>query len=157
MDKVYILGESLTELKECHSELIANGVKEREIHLLTETTNPPITPLNEFSRTDVFHSMQQFSIIGVVLAIIFFLVAWYLGWLAEHPILIPIISVGIVSFMTWEGGFIGIQKMQHQLVRFKNSLKNGKHVLIVDHVSLEDKGLSDIQHHHPRFSFYRSP
>ena len=42
------------------------------------------------------------------------------------------LAVVLLGFCTWEGGLIGIQKPNHNFARFKQALKDGKHVFFVD-------------------------
>ena len=61
-----------------------------------------------------------------------YLVAYFLE--VEGVIWVPVIflSIVVLGFCTWEGGFIGIQTRNKRFQRFDAALKEGKHVLFVD-------------------------
>ena len=53
------------------------------------------------------------------------------------------LSVVVLGFCTWEGGFIGIQVPNYQFKRFQRKLDEGKHILFVD-VDPEQEELLEI-------------
>jgi hypothetical protein len=60
------------------------------------------------------------------------------------------LSVIVLGFCSWEGGFIGIQEPHLDFQRFQDDLENGEHVLIVDADRDQEVILRKVVSEHPK-------
>jgi len=90
---------------------------------------------------------------GVIGASIILLAAWATG-IAETITWVPpvFLSIIILGFCTWEGGFIGIQKPHKEFKRFQDTLRSGKHVLLVDVSQDQESILQQVANAHPKLA-----
>jgi hypothetical protein len=101
-------------------------------------------------RQDVVHGTERGAVVGIIGAAITLLVAWGIGihetitWVP--PIFLAIIVLG---FCTWEGGLIGIQEPHSDFARFRDYLRSGKHVLMVDVGPEQEDTLRRVTIQHP--------
>ena len=56
----------------------------------------------------------------------------------------------VLGFCTWEGGFVGMQKLNHHFKRFESALEEGKHVFMVDLDPSQEISLSIALQDHPK-------
>ena len=56
----------------------------------------------------------------------------------------------LLGFCAWEGGLIGMQLINIHFQRFKNTLKQGKHVFFVDVEQGQEKALRKVMPRHPQ-------
>jgi hypothetical protein len=59
------------------------------------------------------------------------------------------LSIVVLGFCTWEGGFIGIQRTNVHFKRFEEVLDQGKHVFFVDLTADQEGILDDLVKRHP--------
>jgi len=74
-----------------------------------------------------------------------------MDWISSPAGWLPFIflSIVILGFCTWEGGFIGIQTNNINFRRFQRLLAQGKHVLFVDIHSSQQRKLDQVMLKHP--------
>ena len=63
----------------------------------------------------------------------------------------PFIFLAVIclGFFTWEGGFIGIQTVNHHFKRFETVLNEGKHVFFCDLEPGQEEVLERVINDHP--------
>ena len=59
------------------------------------------------------------------------------------------LSIIVLGFCTWEGGFIGIQRRNKHFERFEEVLKKGRHVFFVDVPPEQEDVLAQVVKKHP--------
>jgi hypothetical protein len=155
MRRHFYISNDLDELEAVEKELESHGVSTPHIHVLSLNDREVAqhTKLHEVEavlRTDVVHSTEIGALIGVVGAACVLGIAHFSGW-AEGPTWIPFVflSIVILGFCTWEGGFFGIQIKNKRFARFDAELKAGKHLFFVDIESEKEQLLFDIMDRHP--------
>ena len=139
MQRRYFIGSSLDDLEVFEEQLEAAGISVPQIHVLsrddTEVANHQhLHEVQSFMKRDVVHASLQGAVVGMGLSVLLFLAAYGLelthtsaGWMP-----FVFLSVVVLGFCTWEGGFIGIQKPNYKFVRFEKVLSEGRHVFFVD-------------------------
>ena len=123
-------------------------------------------PLAQFTlyTTWVLHNSFKFGwgptengwslfVVGVVAAALILLLTWTTG-IADTITWVPPIFLAIIilGFCTWEGGLIGIQKPHSDFIRFQDTLRSGKHVLLVDVSADQEHILHQVTNEHPKLS-----
>ncbi|PSW22181.1 NAD/FAD-utilizing enzyme [Photobacterium sanctipauli] len=138
MVRVFYISDDLDDLELVEYELELSGISAPQIHVLTDkdaevASHHHLHPVKSFMRNDVIHSTEIGAVIGIVVAALVLFFAYAsgvtdtVGWLPF--IMLAIIMMG---FITWEGGLFGFQELHYQFRRFKQVLKSGRHVLMVD-------------------------
>lgn len=153
----YFISSDLDDLEVLEEELERRGVETTQIHVLslddTATENHPhIHDVSSFMKSDVIRSGQWGLMIGISGAILVLLTAWSMDWTNSAAGWIPFIflSVVILGFCTWEGGFLGIQRENQHFVRFHDDLEAGRHIFFVDLLPDQEGILDELTKQHPR-------
>lgn len=134
----YYITDRLEDLAQVEQALISQGMLDSQIHVLSEQdAEVAMLQLHEVEsvlKKDVIHSTKIGAMVGCILAIITLLFAYFMNWFNSPSGWLPFVflSIIIIGFCTWEGGFIGIQTDNINFRRFKRLLTNGMHVLFVD-------------------------
>lgn len=155
MVKHYYVSDNLDELALIEQELESIGIKESQIHVLSESTaeveNHHLHPVNSLLQQDTIHSGEVGAIVGVVGALFVLAFSYLMGWTASPAGWLPFIflSVVIFGFCTWEGGLIGIQKPNINFAPFQKLLHEGKHILLIDSSKQQESKLKKVIDRHP--------
>ncbi|MFD2165029.1 NAD/FAD-utilizing enzyme [Thalassotalea euphylliae] len=152
----YFISEDLADLKDVEQELTAQGITEPQIHVLSEDDSAvdqhDLPEVESVLKKDVVHSTEVGAIVGVIASSATLLAAYMLGWTESPAGWLPIVFLAIIilGFCTWEGGFIGIQRVNVHFKRFQEVLRKGKHVLFVDIEPSQEPILAKVVIGHPR-------
>ncbi len=138
MKRHYFISNDLDDLDRIEDELEHSGFVTPQIHVISRddagvASHEHLHEVEAVMRTDVVRSMKRGALVGLIAAPIILLIAYYLG-LPEKWTWVPFICLSIVvlGFCTWEGGFFGIQEPHNQFKQFERALDDGSHVLFVD-------------------------
>ena len=138
MKRHYFISDDLEDLDHVEQELEENGFVTPQIHVLSRddagvAQHGHLHEVEAVMRTDVVRSMKVGAAIGLLAAPTVLVLA-HLFDLPEKTSWVPFICLSIVvlGFCTWEGGFLGIQMPHHQFKKFESALAEGKHILFVD-------------------------
>ncbi|HBX54455.1 magnesium transporter [Pseudomonas sp. UBA2684] len=155
MNRHYYISDNLDDLETVERELEAGGISTEQIHVLSEkdadVEQHHLHDVPSFMKQDVVHSGEIGAVVGVVLAALVIGSAYWLGWTDTAAGWMPFIFLAIVvfGFCTWEGGFFGIQVPNTHFRRFKQNLKEGKHIFFVDVEPEQEALLEQVVKHHP--------
>jgi hypothetical protein len=115
MKRHFFVTQDLDDLELVEQELQARGVDKPHMHVLSnDDSQVQLHHLNDVEavlRKDVVRATEIGAVIGVVAAVVVLLVAYLSGATNTAAGWLPFIflSVVVLGFCTWEGGFIGIQ------------------------------------------------
>jgi hypothetical protein len=135
----YFISDDLDDLELLEDQLEHHGVEKPQIHVLSNDAEGVENHLHlhavqSLLKNDVIHSGLIGAFAGVFAASVMLVCVHFFelnespaGWLPFY-----FLSVLIVCFCTWEGGFIGFQNPNYHYSRFEQSLAEGNHVFIVD-------------------------
>jgi hypothetical protein len=155
MKRHYYVSDDLDDLELIENQLEDAGVSTPQIHVLSEDDagleEHHLHQVEAVLKKDVVHGTEIGAVIGVLGAAIILGGTWYSG-LAETYTWVPAIflSVIVLGFSTWEGGFIGIQKPHVDFERFQDDLHSGKHILFVDADPEQEDLLRKVVGEHPK-------
>lgn len=155
MKRHYYISDDLDDLDVVEHTLEANGVTTPQIHILSENEAGieahHLHGVEDVLKKDVVRSTEIGFVIGILAAISVLVLANFSG-LTETYTWVPAIflSVVVLGFCTWEGGFIGIQRPHHDFSRFEGDLHAGRHVLFVDVDPEQESILENIVSAHPK-------
>ena len=153
----YFISDSLDDLEIFEEQLEAAGVATPQIHVLSTNDadvakHSHLHAVQSLLRSDVIHSTTRGALVGILVSALALSVAHFAGWTQTAAGWMPFIflAVIILGFCTWEGGFMGIQKPNHNFARFEQVLKDGKHVFFVDLEPNQEAPLEQILKAHPQ-------
>lgn len=155
MKRHFYLSDNLNDLEQVEKELEDNGVDTPQIHVLSQDSagaeKHHLHQVEAVLKKDVVHSMEIGAVIGVILAPLILVIAYFSGWTESAAGWLPFIflSIVVLGFCTWEGGLFGIQEPHYQFKQFQKDLKSGKHVFFVDVSTEQEIILENVVKSHP--------
>jgi hypothetical protein len=155
MKRHYFISDNLDDLDRIEDELERRGVAKPQIHVLSKDdagveTHQHLHNIEAILKQDVVHGTILGATLGLVAAALVLLVA-YLTRLPETYTWMPFYFLSIVmfGFVTWSGGFYGIQTPHKDFRRFQKDLDNGRHVFIVDVDPAQESIVKQMEKDHP--------
>ena len=155
MKRHYFISDNLDELDHLEQELERRGVVTPQIHVLSKDdrgvdNHEHLHNIESVFKQDVVHG----TILGVffgALAAALVLAIGYLTTLPETYTWTPFYFLAIVmlGFITWSGGFYGIQTPHKDFKRFQKDLDKGKHIFIVDIDPSQEDIVKQLDREHP--------
>lgn len=154
MKHAYYLSEDLNELEQVHNELIETGLKDNDIHVLSDDeANVEIHHMrnvNPFMKTNVVRALLLGAGVGLVMGGLMMSVPFVFGFSASlGSIPFTLGALFLLGFATWEGGFLGLQKAHPKFSEVLNRIHKGKHLLIVDYSENKASQLGAVKSQHP--------
>ena len=153
----YFISDNLDDLEVFEEQLEADGVATPQIHVLSSNDadverHVHLHAVQSLLRSDVVHSTTLGAMVGVVAAVLVLSIAHLAGWTQTAAGWMPFIFLAVIllGFCTWEGGFLGIQKPNHNFARFEQALNDGKHIFFVDLVPQQEATLDKVLKAHPK-------
>lgn len=138
MNRHYYVSDNLDELEQLEQELEASGIPVEQIHVLSEQDaeleRHRVHGVPSVMKTDVFNLGWRGALVGLALAVLVLLVAWWAGWTATRAGWAPFVFLALVlfGFSVWESGFFGFQRRNQHFQALQKTLEEGRHVLFVD-------------------------
>ena len=155
MKRHYFISNDLDDLDRIEVELEQSGVAKPQIHVLSRDdagvdTHAHLHNIESVLKQDVIHG----TIVGALFGLLAASLALGLGYLSNLPATytwMPFYFLAIVlfGFVTWSGGFYGIQTPHKEFRRFQKDLAEGRHVFIVDADPSQEDIVKRIQDRHP--------
>ncbi len=138
MKRQYYISSDLADLKLVEQELKSEGITTPQIHVLSandaEVEKHHLHAIEAVLKQDVVRSTRLGAAAGIVVAVIIMLLVYILQWHTSSAGWLPFafLSIVMLGFCTWIGGFIGIQVPNYEFKKFQSLLDEGKHVFFVD-------------------------
>jgi hypothetical protein len=155
MNRHYFVSDDLDDLDGIEEELERRGIFRPQIHVLSKDdagveTHKHLHNIESVFKQDVVHGTLVGAIIGLCAAALVMTIA-YLSNLPETYSWISFIFLAIVlfGFITWSGGFYGIQTPHKEFRRFQKELNSGKHIFIIDVDFSQESIIKQLQIDHP--------
>jgi hypothetical protein len=155
MKRHYFICSDLDDLDRIEVELEQSGVSKPQIHVLSQDdagveTHEHLHNIESVLKQDVIHG----TITGALFGLLAGALALGLGYLSNLPetyTWMPFYFLAIVlfGFVTWSGGFYGIQTPHKEFRRFQKDLAEGKHVFIVDVDPEQEAVIARVEARHP--------
>jgi len=156
MKHSYYLSDNLDELERVHDELIEGGLRDRNIHVLSdadaEVDQHHIRAVNSVGKTGMLAYMIRGGIIGAALAVLIIALAEVFG-LSETAVgSAPIIAgaIALFGFCIWEAGLLGFHHRNHKFNSMRAALSYGEHLLILDYTDKHRGFVERVLNNHPR-------
>lgn len=155
MKRHYFISNNLDDLDRIEDELERRGVARPQIHVLSKDdtgidNHKHLHNIEAVFKQDVVHGTIVGALLGLLAAALVMAVT-YLTKLPETYTWMPFYFLSIVmfGFITWSGGFYGIQTPHKDFRRFQKDLDNGKHIFIVDVDASQEGLMKQIEKDHP--------
>ena len=156
LKRSYFTGPSLDDLELFEEQLEGAGIATPQIHVLSLddkslAEHPHLHEVQSFMKQDVVHKSILGAVVGCGLASTMLLMVFSFDLVSTSAGLMPFIflSVVILGFSAWLGGFIGIQTPNYKFARFEKILAEDRHVFFVDLEPDQEKILEQILKLHP--------
>ncbi|MFB8828224.1 magnesium transporter [Azotobacter sp. CWF10] len=157
MNRHYYVSDDLDDLERVEQELEAKGIDAEQIHVLSEQDaelerHERLHGVPSMMKTDVVRSGTRGVFIGLLLAALVLIVAYFSDWTNTVFGWVPFIFLAIVlfGFSIWEGGFLGFQKGNRYFRPLQDKLHQGKHVFFVDVEPAQEPLLEQVIRRHPK-------
>jgi hypothetical protein len=138
MKRQYYISSDLADLKLVEQELKFVGLSTPQIHVLSandsDVEKHHLHAIEAVLKQDVVRSTRLGAMAGAVAASLLLLLVYLLEWHTSSIGWLPFafLSIVVLGFCTWIGGFIGIQVPNYQFKQFQQLLIQGKHIFFVD-------------------------
>ena len=156
MKRHYFISNNLDDLDSIEVELERRGINKPQIHVLSKDdagieNHAHLHNIEAVFKQDVVRGTIFGAIFGLLAASVVMAIA-YFTTLPETFTWMPFyfLSVVMFGFITWSGGFYGIQTPHKDFRRFQKDLDNGKHVFIVDVDPSQEDIMKQIELDHPQ-------
>ncbi len=158
MKRHYFISDDLDDLERIEEELERRGIYKPQIHVLSKddaavANHKHLHNIEAVFKQDVVHGTLMGAMFGVFAAVLVLAIG-YITKLPETYTWMPFYFLSIVmfGFVTWSGGFYGIQTPHKDFRRFQNDLNNGKHIFIVDCDPSQEEIIQQVKARHPHLS-----
>ena len=155
MNRHYFISDDLDDLDRIEDELEHSGVFRPQIHVLSKDdagveTHRHLHNIESIFKQDIVHGTLVGAIIGIFAATL----VMTLVYLTDLPETYPwasfiFLAVIVFGFITWSGGFYGIQTPHNEFRRFQEELDRGKHIFIIDADPSQENIIKQLQIDHP--------
>lgn len=157
MKRQYFISDNLKDLEAVEQELLEKGITRPQIHVLSnsdsELEKHHLHPVAEVMKTDVVNSGLWglgIGLCGALLVIGATLIMGWAGTVGWTPFVF--LALIILGFCTWEGGFLGFQEKNRRFKRFEDTIRDNRHVLLVDVGEGQESVLDDVVERHPHLA-----
>ena len=156
MKRHFFISDNLDDLDRIEVELERRGISKPQIHVLSRDdagvdTHKHLHNIEAVFKQDVVHGTMVGATLGLLAAAAVMAIA-YVTKLPETFTWMPFYFLSIVmfGFVTWSGGFYGIQTPHKDFRRFQKDLDNGKHIFIVDIDPSQEDIMKQVELDHPQ-------
>jgi len=158
MKRHYFISDDLDDLERIEEELEQRGINTPQIHVLSKddaavAKHTHLHNIESVFKQDVVRGTILGTLFGALAASLVIIIG-HLSKLPETYTWIPFYFLAIVmfGFVTWSGGFYGIQTPHKDFRRFQKDLDDGKHVFIVDVEASQEDIINQVKYEHPHLS-----
>lgn len=157
MKRQYFISDNLSDLEAVEQELLEKGITRPQIHVLSNSDSDlekhHLHPVADVMKTDVVNSGLWGLGIGLLGALLVIGATLIMGW-AESIGWTPFafLALIVLGFCTWEGGFLGFQEKNRRFKRFEDTVRNNRHVLLVDVSEEQESVLGEVVERHPQLA-----
>lgn len=158
MKRHYFISDNLDDLDMIEAELEEKGINRPQIHVLSKDdagvdTHRHLHNIESVLKQDIVHGTLVGAMLGLIAAILVLAIG-FISRLPEAYTWTPFYFLAIVlfGFITWSGGFYGIQTPHKDFRRFQKDLNNGKHIFIVDVDPSQEDIINQVKARHQHLS-----
>ncbi|MBT5198586.1 MAG: hypothetical protein HOM06_13640, partial [Gammaproteobacteria bacterium] len=149
--------DDLDDLDLLEDQLEHAGIDSPRIHVLSNDSVGVANHIHLHAVQSIFtRDVVHCTIVGAMIGLLGVCLVLGVTYVLDLPDAIigwtPYIflSIVVLGFCTWEGGFVGMQKTNYHYKQFESALEDGKHVFIVDLDPNQESSLTIALQDHPK-------
>lgn len=153
----YFISDDLDDLDLMEDQLEHAGIDSPRIHVLSNDSVGVANHIHLHAVQSIFtRDVVHCTIVGAMIGLLGVCLVLGVTYGLDLPDAIigwtPYIflSIVVLGFCTWEGGFVGMQKTNYHYQQFESALEDGKHVFIVDLDPNQESSLKIALQDHPK-------
>ena len=153
----YFISDDLDDLDLLEDQLEHAGIDSPRIHVLSNDSVGVANHIHLHAVQSIFtRDVVHCTIVGAMIGLLGVCLVLGVTYGLDLPDAIigwtPYIflSIVVLGFCTWEGGFVGMQKTNYHYKQFESALEDGKHVFIVDLDPDQESSLKTALQDHPK-------
>jgi hypothetical protein len=153
----YFISDDLDDLDLLEDQLEHAGIDSPRIHVLSNDSVGVANHIHLHAVQSIFtRDVVHCTIVGAMIGLLGVCLVLGVTYVLDLPDAIigwtPYIflSIVVLGFCTWEGGFVGMQKTNYHYKQFESALEDGKHVFIVDLDPNQESSLTIALQDHPK-------
>ena len=153
----YFISDDLDDLDLLEDQLEHAGIDSPRIHVLSNDSVGVANHIHLHAVQSIFtRDVVHCTIVGAMIGLLGVCLVLGVTYVLDLPDAIigwtPYIflSIVVLGFCTWEGGFVGMQKTNYHYKQFESALEDGKHVFIVDLDPNQESSLTTALQDHPK-------
>ena len=153
----YFISDDLDDLDLMEDQLEHAGIDSPRIHVLSNDSVGVANHIHLHAVQSIFtRDVVHCTIVGAMIGLLGVCLVLGVTYGLDLPDAIigwtPYIflSIVVLGFCTWEGGFVGMQKTNYHYKQFESALEDGKHVFIVDLDPDQESSLKTALQDHPK-------
>ena len=153
----YFISDDLDDLDLMEDQLEHAGIDSPRIHVLSNDSVGVANHIHLHAVQSIFtRDVVHCTIVGAMIGLLGVCLVLGVTYGLDLPDAIigwtPYIflSIVVLGFCTWEGGFVGMQKTNYHYKQFESALEDGKHVFIVDLDPNQESSLKIALQDHPK-------
>jgi len=134
----YFISDDLDDLDLLEDQLEHAGIDSPRIHVLSNDSVGVANHIHLHAVQSIFtRDVVHCTVVGAIIGLLGVCLVLGVTYVLDLPDAIigwtPYIflSIVVLGFCTWEGGFVGMQKTNYHYKQFESALEDGKHVFIV--------------------------
>ena len=153
----YFISDDLDDLDLLEDQLEHAGIDSPRIHVLSNDSVGVANHIHLHAVQSIFtRDVVHCTVVGAIIGLLGVCLVLGVTYVLDLPDAIigwtPYIflSIVVLGFCTWEGGFVGMQKTNYHYKQFESALEDGKHVFIVDLDPNQESSLTIALRDHPK-------
>jgi hypothetical protein len=153
----YFISDDLDDLDLLEDQLEHAGIDSPRIHVLSNDSVGVANHIHLHAVQSIFtRDVVHCTVVGAIIGLLGVCLVLGVTYVLDLPDAIigwtPYIflSIVVLGFCTWEGGFVGMQKTNYHYKQFESALEDGKHVFIVDLDPNQESSLTTALQDHPK-------
>jgi hypothetical protein len=153
----YFISDDLDDLDLLEDQLEHAGIDSPRIHVLSNDSVGVANHIHLHAVQSIFtRDVVHCTVVGAIIGLLGVCLVLGVTYVLDLPDAIigwtPYIflSIVVLGFCTWEGGFVGMQKTNYHYKQFESALEDGKHVFIVDLDPNQESSLTIALQDHPK-------
>ena len=153
----YFISDDLDDLDLLEDQLEHAGIDSPRIHVLSNDSVGVANHIHLHAVQSIFtRDVVHCTVVGAIIGLLGVCLVLGVTYVLDLPDAIigwtPYIflSIVVMGFCTWEGGFVGMQKTNYHYKQFESALEDGKHVFIVDLDPNQESSLTIALQDHPK-------
>lgn len=151
MKRLYYITEEMDYAEHISGQLTENGIDSHHIHVLSKNEAGVVTHHlngpNLFQRVDFIRGALQGLVVGILVGIVALFVGRFVFEFGFSGMAQVALMCLMMLFGSWVGGLVGFTHENRHLRRFHDQIEQGRHLIMIDVKSKEERLVHQIIEH----------